>query len=184
MARGWHTVWAASPTRTPPATRAKANCRRPVSPTVAPAATHLSPGQSESSAAAAGSAGADDDLARLLPCAAQRGLKLCLVLVRERGLEDVAAGPFELFRDLVQRDVPHQNEQHGASRFCVDGKLPDLRASTFLGNDFFYEIVLNGAMNDAGLAAFGSVLSKDDVTAIRACLIQRANEDKRAQVTR
>ena len=27
MARGWHTVWAASQTRTPPATRARANCR-------------------------------------------------------------------------------------------------------------------------------------------------------------
>ena len=64
------------------------------------------------------------------------------------------------------------------------GTVPDLRASSFLGNDFFYEIVLNGAMNDAGLAAFGSVLSKDDVTAIRACIIQRANEDKRAQVAR
>jgi alcohol dehydrogenase (cytochrome c)/quinohemoprotein ethanol dehydrogenase len=58
------------------------------------------------------------------------------------------------------------------------GIVPDLRASTFLGNDFFYEIVLNGAMKDAGMAAFGSVLSKDDVTAIRAYLIQRANEDK------
>ena len=32
------------------------------------------------------------------------------------------------------------------------GVVPDLRASTFLGNDFFYEIVLNGAMKDAGMA--------------------------------
>jgi alcohol dehydrogenase (cytochrome c)/quinohemoprotein ethanol dehydrogenase len=60
------------------------------------------------------------------------------------------------------------------------GVVPDLRASSFIGNDFFYEIVLNGAMKDAGMAAFGSVLSKDDVTAIRAYLIQRANEDKSA----
>ena len=33
------------------------------------------------------------------------------------------------------------------------GVVPDLRASSFLGNDFFYEIVLNGAMKDAGMAA-------------------------------
>jgi alcohol dehydrogenase (cytochrome c)/quinohemoprotein ethanol dehydrogenase len=60
------------------------------------------------------------------------------------------------------------------------GVVPDLRASSFLGNDFFYEIVLNGAMKDAGMAAFKSVLGKDDVTAIRAYLIKRANEDKTA----
>ena len=34
------------------------------------------------------------------------------------------------------------------------GVVPDLRASSFLGNDFFYEIVLNGAMKDAGMAPF------------------------------
>jgi alcohol dehydrogenase (cytochrome c)/quinohemoprotein ethanol dehydrogenase len=58
------------------------------------------------------------------------------------------------------------------------GVVPDLRASNFLGNDFFYEIVLNGAMKDAGMAAFKQVLGKDDVTAIRAYLIKRANEDR------
>jgi hypothetical protein len=35
-------------------------------------------------------------------------------------------------------------------------------------------------MKDAGMAAFGSVLKKEDVTAIRAYLIQRANQDKAA----
>jgi hypothetical protein len=50
-----------------------------------------------------------------------------------------------------------------------------LRASPFIGNDFF---VLNGAMTTAGMAPFKSVLSRDGVTAIRACLIQRANQDK------
>ena len=60
------------------------------------------------------------------------------------------------------------------------GVVPDLRASSFLGNDFFYEIVLNGAMKDAGMAPFKAVLSKDDVTAIRAYVIQRANDDKGA----
>jgi alcohol dehydrogenase (cytochrome c)/quinohemoprotein ethanol dehydrogenase len=60
------------------------------------------------------------------------------------------------------------------------GVVPDLRASTFLGNDFFYEIVLNGAMKDAGMAAFKPVLDQKDAAAIRAYLIKRANEDKAA----
>ena len=60
------------------------------------------------------------------------------------------------------------------------GVVPDLRASGFLGNDFFYEIVLNGAMKDAGMAPFKAVLDRNDVTAIRAYIIQRSNEDKAA----
>jgi quinohemoprotein ethanol dehydrogenase len=60
------------------------------------------------------------------------------------------------------------------------GVVPDLRASSFLGNDFFYEIVLNGAMKDAGMAPFKAVLDQKDATAIRAYLIKRANEDKSA----
>ena len=58
------------------------------------------------------------------------------------------------------------------------GVVPDLRASSFLGNDFFYEIVLNGAMKDAGMAPFKAVLEQKDAAAIRAYLIKRANEDK------
>jgi quinohemoprotein ethanol dehydrogenase len=60
------------------------------------------------------------------------------------------------------------------------GVVPDLRASTFLGNDFWYEIVLNGAMKDAGMAPFKAVLDQKGAAAIRAYLIQRANEDKGA----
>jgi alcohol dehydrogenase (cytochrome c)/quinohemoprotein ethanol dehydrogenase len=60
------------------------------------------------------------------------------------------------------------------------GVVPDLRASSFLGNDFFYEIVLNGAMKDAGMAPFKAVLDQKDAAAIRAYLIKRANEDKAA----
>ena len=58
------------------------------------------------------------------------------------------------------------------------GVVPDLRASSFLGTDFWYEIVLNGAMKDAGMAPFKSVLDQKDAAAIRAYLIKRANEDK------
>ena len=58
------------------------------------------------------------------------------------------------------------------------GVVPDLRASSFLGTDFWYEIVLNGAMKDAGMAPFKTVLDQKDAAAIRAYLIKRANEDK------
>ena len=68
---------------------------------------------------------------------------------------------------------------HGESA-VGGGVVPDLRASNFLGNDFFFEIVLNGAMKDAGMAPFKAVLDQKDAAAIRAYLIKRANEDKTA----
>jgi quinohemoprotein ethanol dehydrogenase len=58
------------------------------------------------------------------------------------------------------------------------GVVPDLRASTFLGNDFWYEIVLNGAMKDAGMAPFKSILDHQKAQSIRAYVIHRANEDR------
>jgi quinohemoprotein ethanol dehydrogenase len=63
------------------------------------------------------------------------------------------------------------------------GVVPDLRASSFLGNDFFYEIVLNGAMKDNGMAPFKSILDHQKAESIRAYVIHRANEDKRAEAT-
>ena len=65
------------------------------------------------------------------------------------------------------------------------GVVPDLRASSFLANDFWYEIVLNGAMKDAGMAPFKSVLDHQQAESIRAYVIQRANEDaQRKSATR
>jgi quinohemoprotein ethanol dehydrogenase len=69
---------------------------------------------------------------------------------------------------------------HGESA-VGGGVVPDLRASSFLGNDFFYEIVLNGAMKDAGMAPFKSILDHKKAEEIRAYIIHRANEDKRAE---
>jgi alcohol dehydrogenase (cytochrome c)/quinohemoprotein ethanol dehydrogenase len=66
---------------------------------------------------------------------------------------------------------------HGESA-VGGGTVPDLRASSFLGNDFWYEIVLNGAMKDAGMAPFKSVLDHTDAEAIRAYVIHRAHEDE------
>jgi len=68
---------------------------------------------------------------------------------------------------------------HGESA-VGGGVVPDLRASTFLGNDFFNKIVLDGMLKDAGMAAFKAVLEQKDADAIRAYLIKRANEDKAA----
>jgi len=58
------------------------------------------------------------------------------------------------------------------------GVVPDLRASGFLGSDFFYEIVLNGVLKPAGMVSFRPVLDQKGAAAIRAYLIKRANEDK------
>jgi quinohemoprotein ethanol dehydrogenase len=60
------------------------------------------------------------------------------------------------------------------------GAVSDLRASNFLSMDFFYNIVLDGALKDAGMASFKSALSRDDVTAIRNFVIHRANQDGKA----
>jgi len=65
---------------------------------------------------------------------------------------------------------------HGESA-VGGGVTPDLRASAFLNNDFWYEIVLNGAMKDNGMASFKSVLDHQSAEAIRAYVIHRANED-------
>jgi alcohol dehydrogenase (cytochrome c)/quinohemoprotein ethanol dehydrogenase len=60
------------------------------------------------------------------------------------------------------------------------GVVPDLRASNFLSMDFFYNIVLDGALKDAGMASFKSALSRDAVSDIRNFVIHRANQDSKA----
>jgi mono/diheme cytochrome c family protein len=64
---------------------------------------------------------------------------------------------------------------HGQS--AVSGGItPDLRHSSFLANDVWYQIVLNGILQDAGMASFGKVLDQSSATAIRAYLIHEANQ--------
>jgi quinohemoprotein ethanol dehydrogenase len=60
------------------------------------------------------------------------------------------------------------------------GVVSDLRASNFLGMDYFYNIVLDGALKGAGMAAFSKALNRDNVTDIRNFIIYRANQDSRA----
>ncbi|HEY2144593.1 MAG TPA: PQQ-dependent dehydrogenase, methanol/ethanol family [Steroidobacteraceae bacterium] len=59
------------------------------------------------------------------------------------------------------------------------GIVTDLRASNFLGMDFYYNIVLDGALKDAGMASFKVALTRDDATAIRNFIIHRANQDSK-----
>jgi quinohemoprotein ethanol dehydrogenase len=68
---------------------------------------------------------------------------------------------------------------HGSGAIS-GGAVKDLRASAFLGHPAWFDIVLRGAMKDIGMAAFGSVLSERDASAIREYVIRRANDDKAA----
>ena len=68
---------------------------------------------------------------------------------------------------------------HG--QFAVSGGItPDLRHSSFLTNDVWYQIVLNGILQDAGMASFGKVLDQSKATAIRAYVIHEANQSGQA----
>jgi len=49
-----------------------------------------------------------------------------------------------------------------------------------LADDAFYDILLNGALEDAGMASFGVVPDRAKADEIRAYLIHRANVDKAA----
>ncbi len=63
------------------------------------------------------------------------------------------------------------------------GVVADLRASNFLSMDFFYNIVLDGALKDAGMASFNKALNRDNVTDIRNFIIYRANQDSKSAAT-
>ncbi len=47
------------------------------------------------------------------------------------------------------------------------GVVPDLRGSPFIAVDAWYSIVLDGALEEGGMAAFGPVLDRTQATAIR-----------------
>ncbi|MET0291246.1 MAG: PQQ-dependent dehydrogenase, methanol/ethanol family [Steroidobacteraceae bacterium] len=67
---------------------------------------------------------------------------------------------------------------HGPGVIQV-GILPDLRRTPYLTTDeTFDSVVLGGARQAHGMANFSSVLKADDVHAIRAFVILRANQDK------
>lgn len=59
------------------------------------------------------------------------------------------------------------------------GLNPDLRHSPVVPTSAFYDVVLGGALKDAGMASFAKALSKPDATAIRAYIISRAQAARR-----
>ena len=57
--------------------------------------------------------------------------------------------------------------------------LPDLRRSSVLGNaQTWHAVVREGLLQDNGMASFVDSLTEQEAEAIRAYVIQRANEDK------
>jgi len=57
------------------------------------------------------------------------------------------------------------------------GVLPDLRRSSALTDDAWFEIVLRGDLQSEGMVSFSKELSRDDAAAIRSYVIFRRNQD-------
>jgi quinohemoprotein ethanol dehydrogenase len=57
------------------------------------------------------------------------------------------------------------------------GVLPDLRRSSALTDDNWFEIVLRGDLRSEGMVSFATELSHDDAAAIRSYVIFRRNQD-------
>lgn len=71
-------------------------------------------------------------------------------------------------------------------RYCAEchgdvavsgGVLPDLRRSSTLADDAWFEIVLRGDLQSDGMVSFSKELSHDDAGAIRSYVIFRRNQD-------
>ena len=89
-------------------------------------------------------------------------------------------------RDSASREVVAHGKQlyhhtcgvcHGDSA-TSGGVLPDLRYSTTLGDPTLWNsVVRDGSLENRGMVAFSSELTPAQTDAIRAYVIQRANED-------
>jgi quinohemoprotein ethanol dehydrogenase len=62
------------------------------------------------------------------------------------------------------------------------GVTPDLRRSAYLKNDTFFDIVLGGLLQDAGMASFAVSIDRKDAEAIRAYLVSQAWDAKNAVI--
>ena len=63
--------------------------------------------------------------------------------------------------------------------------FPDLRYSAALNSaEAFAAIVLEGALQSAGMAPFKGKMSEEEVQSVRAYLIERANQAKATAATR
>lgn len=59
--------------------------------------------------------------------------------------------------------------------------LPDLRRSSALTDNSWFEIVLRGDLQSQGMVSFSTELSRDDAAAIRSYVISRRNQDAHVQ---
>ena len=75
-------------------------------------------------------------------------------------------------------------------RYCAEchgdvavsgGVLPDLRRSSALTNDNWFDIVLRGDLQSQGMVSFAKELSSDDAAAIRSYVIFRRNQDAHSE---
>jgi alcohol dehydrogenase (cytochrome c)/quinohemoprotein ethanol dehydrogenase len=57
------------------------------------------------------------------------------------------------------------------------GVLPDLRRSSALTDDSWFEIVLRGDLQSQGMVSFSQELSREDAGAVRSYVISRRNQD-------
>jgi len=80
--------------------------------------------------------------------------------------------------------------EHLFQRYCAEchgdvavsgGVLPDLRHSTALTNDSWFEVVLGGELQSQGMVSFSKELSHADAAAIRSYVISRRNQDVQVQ---
>ena len=69
---------------------------------------------------------------------------------------------------------------HGEA-VVAGGVTPDLRGSPFIAVDSWYSVVLDGALQQGGMAPFASVLDRDRARAIRDYIIHRANQPDAAR---
>jgi quinohemoprotein ethanol dehydrogenase len=58
------------------------------------------------------------------------------------------------------------------------GVLPDLRYSSTLSNDQWFDVVLGGSLQPEGMVSFAKEVSREDAAAIRDYVIFRANQSK------
>ena len=61
------------------------------------------------------------------------------------------------------------------------GVTPDLRYSPMIGNESFFKVVLEGALQDKGMVSWTPVLTRKDAEDVQAYIIRRANETKAQQ---
>jgi alcohol dehydrogenase (cytochrome c)/quinohemoprotein ethanol dehydrogenase len=100
-------------------------------------------------------------------------------------MEAIAQPPLTALPNPASPRTIHKGEQLFQSYCAVchgdvavsGGVLPDLRRSTALTDDAWFEIVLRGDLRSQGMVSFSKELSRDDAIAIRSYVIFRRNED-------